>query len=512
MSFVIGIMVFVVSLILINQYLFGYWKRRNFAYAEPTFLIGNIAKLLSMEVTFNAFMADLYKKHKDKKYFGIYFSYRPTLVVNDPEIIQQIIIKELQSFHDRPMPINEENDPIAQNLFFLKGKKWRDLRVKLTPLFTSNKLKNMFPILNECGKVLHTFIDGNLRKGNKVLEFKDLLSRLTTNNIALVAFGVESDCINDRENYFRKIGTSIFTGSIKRAFLNFMSILLPNIMTKLKLKFATKELEDFFISLVTETIEYREKNNIVRNDFMQLMIQLKNQGFLTADKEGTKIEKGNEKITKLTLDDVVGQTFVFFAAGFETSSSTMTFTLYELCKNREIMRKVQEEIDSKMNGENEFTYEMINDMKYLDCCIDETLRKYPFVAIFRLTTKDFKIHGSDNIVEAGTPVHIPVLGIQRDPDIYENPLEYRPERFLYSPNGNGKVKGLFYLPFGDGPRSCIGARMGKLQVKLGLAVILSRYNLEFNDKSLYNGEIEFDPIPITLSMKKNLELLVTARN
>ncbi|KAG5682993.1 hypothetical protein PVAND_012305 [Polypedilum vanderplanki] len=511
MSFIIAITLLVSSLYLINQYFFNYWKKRNFAYAEPSFLIGNLGKMLSMKVSFNEFMADLYKKHKNKKYFGIYFSYRPALVVNDPEIIQQIIIKEFQSFHDRPMPINEENDPIAQNLFFLKGKKWRDLRVKLTPIFTSNKLKAMFPILNDCGNVLIAYIDENLRKRNNVLDFKDLLSRLTTNIISSVAFGVESDCINDRENYFRKIGTSIFTGSIKRAFLNFMTILLPNVMIKLKMKFATKELEDFFLSLVTETIEYREKNNIVRNDFMQLMIQLKNQGYVTADKDDTKVENENEQITKLTLDDIVAQTFVFFSAGFETSSSTMAFTLYELCKNQEILRKVQKEIDAKMNGEKELTYDMINDMKYLDCCIDETLRKYPLVPIFRVTTKDFKIPEYDDIVEAGTPIHIPILGLHRDPEIFENPLEYKPERFLDSPNGNGKAKGLFYFPFGDGPRSCIGARMGKLQAKLGLAVLLRQYNFEFNDKNLYNGEIEFDPKQLSMSMKKNLELKVSAR-
>jgi cytochrome P450 family 6 len=98
------------------------------------------------------------------------------------------------------------------------------------------------------------------------------------------------------------------------------------------------------------------------------------------------------------------------------------------------------------------TYESIAEMKYIDCCIDETLRKHPILPfLFRVSTQDFKIPNTDVTIEKGTNIFLPILGIQRDPNIYENPLEFKPERFLNSGNGNGNAKGLFYLPFGDGP-------------------------------------------------------------
>lgn len=92
-------------------------------------------------------------------------------------------------------------------------------------------------------------------------------------------------------------------------------------------------------------------------------------------------------------------------------------------------------------------------MKYLECCVDEALRKYPIVStLTRECNKDHKFSGTDYVVEKGTQIFIPVLGFHRDPEIYENPMEFRPERFLDSSTGHGKSSGAFYLPFGDGPR------------------------------------------------------------
>ena len=103
------------------------------------------------------------------------------------------------------------------------------------------------------------------------------------------------------------------------------------------------------------------------------------------------------------------------------------------------------------NGE--ITYDSLAQMKYVDCCIDEALRKYPIISfLFRCATQDYKIPITNEKKKKGKNVFLPILGIQRDPEIYENPLEFKPERFLDSSNGNGNSKGLFYLPFGDGPR------------------------------------------------------------
>lgn len=192
----------------------------------------------------------------------------------------------------------------------------------------------------------------------------------------------------------------------------------------------------------------------------------------------------------------------------------MNFCMYELSKNPDKQKKVHEEIDRVLQSGDidDLTYDVLGAMKYLDCCVDETLRKYPIVPILnRECTKDHTFAGTNMTIEKGTAITIPVLGFQRDPDIYDNPMAFLPERFLDSPNGNGNAKGLFYLPFGDGPRNCIGARMGKLQTKLGLATVLLKFKLELVDQSMIHTELAFDAAQFILTPKTSIMLRASPR-
>ena len=192
----------------------------------------------------------------------------------------------------------------------------------------------------------------------------------------------------------------------------------------------------------------------------------------------------------------------------------MSLCLFELARNPELQKKVQAEIDKvfQSNSKDEVTYEMYGALKYLECCIDETLRLYPNVpALFREAARDYKVPDTDITIPKGSPVFIPVMGLQRDPEIYENPLKFKPERFSNSSNGEGTSEGVFYMPFGDGPRNCIGMRMGKLSTKVGLVAMLSKYNLELVDKELIDKEIEFSPNQLVLTPKNLLKFKITPR-
>lgn len=311
----------------------------------------------------------------------------------------------------------------------------------------------MFPIIKSCGQTLEDYLVKNVEKGVDVFEFRDLMARFNTNIISSVAFGIENDCINEPDHIFRKMGAKVFEPSLTNGLRGMLAFLMPNLFHKLKLRAVDREVEDFIFSIVNQTVDYREKNNFSRNDFMQLLIQLKNQGYVSVDKdsEETKTENDVENHKKLDMNQLAANVFVFFVAGFETSSSTLSFCLFEIARNPEIQKKVQEEIDRvfKSAGADGVTYDMLSELKYLECCIDEALRKYPIVPVhFRTAARDYKLADSDLIVPKGTSVMIPVMGFQRDPEIYENPLQFKPERFLNSSNGSGTSKGLFYTPFG----------------------------------------------------------------
>jgi cytochrome P450 family 6 len=179
---VISLALFCISIYLINAHFFNYWKQRRIPQITPTFFMGNLMEFLSISI--GESFAKFYEKFKSQKFIGLYFCYRPVLLVNDPELIQHIMIKDFTSFHDRPMPINEEEDKISGNLFFLTGQKWRDLRVKLTPLFTSGKLKMMFPVIHDSGSGLVEHMEKRIKQNDNVFEIRDLFARFTTNIIS----------------------------------------------------------------------------------------------------------------------------------------------------------------------------------------------------------------------------------------------------------------------------------------------------------------------------------------
>jgi len=273
-----------------------------------------------------------------------------------------------------------------------------------------------------------------------------------------------------------------------------------------------KDVEQFMTSVVKQNLIYREKNNIVRKDFFQLLVQLRNTGNVQLDDQWETVITNDEKGKQLTLNEVTAQAFVFYAAGFETSSTTLSFCLYELSKNQEIQRKVQKEIDEILaKHDGKITYDSVSEMKYLESCIDETLRKYPPVPILnRECTIEYKIPDTDVVIEKGTQVFIPVLGIQHDEKYYPHPEEFIPERFNEENSAGKTFNDRPYLPFGEGPRICIGLRLGKMQTKVGLIVMLKKFSYRLSDEHI-NKDLKMSPLSVIMAPLGGINLKVESR-
>ncbi|KAJ4432911.1 hypothetical protein ANN_15168, partial [Periplaneta americana] len=226
-------------------------------------------------------------------------------------------------------------------------------------------------------------------------------------------------------------------------------------------------------------------------------------------------------ISALEGDDFVAPAFGFLMAGFETSSSTMCFALYELALQPNLQERLRTEILEVMEKyDNEVTYDGIQEMKYLDMVVsgkltylikraangyrlmllmlsdmDETLRKYPILPFLdRKNMKDYDLpHPSGKgtvTIPAGTGVYIPLLGTQYDPDIFPDPDRFDPERF--SEQNKNSFNSYAYLPFGEGPRFCIGKRFGLMQTKTGLIHLFSRYEV---------SPCKETPVPLVMNKK-----------
>lgn len=163
---------------------------------------------------------------------------------------------------------------MSQNLFNLESKRWRPLRIKLTPVFTSHKLKGMFLLIAKCSDNLVNNIE-KLVSRDEPIDCLDLMAKYTTDVIGHCVFGIEINAMSNENCEFRRIGKNLF----RHSFTSFLlvkirrfSLWLYNILGYI---IPQTETTKFFIRLVVDTINYREKNNIVRNDFIDILRELK---------------------------------------------------------------------------------------------------------------------------------------------------------------------------------------------------------------------------------------------
>ncbi|KAF2882935.1 hypothetical protein ILUMI_23240 [Ignelater luminosus] len=424
-------------------------------------------------------------KSKGLSYCGYYLFTKRVLIVLDLELAKSILTKDFSHFTDHVIYCNEENDPLTGHLFSLKGQRWKNLRMKLTPSFASGKIKMMFQSLVDCSHELVRYMDG-LSKSKEAMEVKEVVGRFTTDVIGTCAFGIECNSLKNPDSEFRKYGKKAL--AVNFMLKSLIAISVPQIFDVLKIPLTNPTVTKFFMGVVKETVEYREKNNIIRNDFMHSLIQLKNNVKLKDEESPGQLkseENGNEIGNTLTLEEITAQAFVFFLAGFETSATTLTFCFYELVTNPEIQEKLRLEIrDVLEKHDGKLTLNAIMEMTYMDWCVNETLRKYPPVPVLsRNCTQSYKIPNSDVVIDKDVEVFVPVLGIQHDPDYYPEPERFDPERF--SPENKTKRHAYSWLPFGEGPRGCIGMRFGLMQIKVALAVLVGNYKFFLNSKTRY---------------------------
>lgn len=267
------------------------------------------------------------------------------------------------------MYCDEDIDPLSANLLALPGDKWKNVRSKLSPTFTSGKLKAMFSTLVDSGSTLQKYLI-KIAESGFLLDVREISARYSTNVIASVAFGIEVDTITNPDNDFRKYGRRVFETDFWRGIRNIVGFIAPKLMIYLRIKAIDKGVDNFVRSMVKQNLEHREKNKVVRKDFFQLLIQLRNSGTVRLDDQWQTTIKGDESQKTLTEDQIAAHTFIFFLAGFETSSTALSFCLYELAKNLEIQRRVHAEIDQVLGHHyGRITYDSISEMKYLETCV-----------------------------------------------------------------------------------------------------------------------------------------------
>ncbi|CAF2836633.1 unnamed protein product [Rotaria sp. Silwood2] len=444
---------------------YEYFVRRNIPGPRPKFFFGHYLNMWSTP----SFNRQIQKwTHQYGRIYGIFQGIRPIYVVSDVDFLQEVFIKQFSVFHSRPNNIFirmiKSN---AASLFSAHGNQWRRQRHVINPTFTTVKLKMMTPLMNKCIASMMKKTDEN---NDKEFNIFALYKRLTMDVIWHCAFGIDTDLQNDIDNIYMKKSLACFARDPEKMFIVRLSNLMPFLIPLLiKIMNSSVTLINFLHALMPSRMHnfegppqlwiFKQIENVVKQrlasqnkriDLLQLMLDASTQ-------QEIKNDDNNELMSKnLHYKEVLMNATLVLNAGFETTSLNLAYSTYELAKHPNIQTKLQTEIDEYWKDEEEIDYDIINDMKYLDMFIREVLR------IHAVTHRVFS-----SIIQAD------VYSIHHNIDLWgpEDPNDFVPERHMT------KRHPLAYMPFGVGPRNCVGMKFALMELKIALANILHRYTI-----------------------------------
>lgn len=359
---------FAILLGCIGLYIFTYWWRRRVRIAPGlNFVFGHFGSCLVRRKSVAEVLWHIYKSSTDA-YIGIFGLFRPILFVRNTMIVNNILGRNFHYFTDRGVFCDPKTDSLSVNLFARSGTEWQRMREKLGPAFTTFKMRGMFDTILECG---HTLVENlaNRASDNYLIDIREIATRHTTDVIASVVFGYEINTLSMPQNSFRKYGRKIYCRNAWNSLRWLLRFIAPKWMRFIGMTLVDNCIKTFIQTAVAEKLQLRDVENVaVRKDLFQLLLQLRNSGTIqsnnTWDIDITAQKQMSEK-------EMEAEMYVFFAAGCETTATTISFCLYELAQNTEIQERVQEEIDrvlAKYDGD--INYDSVEEMIYLQRCID----------------------------------------------------------------------------------------------------------------------------------------------
>ncbi|KAL3185607.1 hypothetical protein MRX96_028875 [Rhipicephalus microplus] len=444
----------------------GLFRRHGIPGPEPEFFWGNYMQLKEDRIqVMERWIAEY------GKVFGYYSGEVPFIVVSEPDMVKECLVKEFPTFHDRP-PFVLCVEPFSSCMLQLTGSEWKRVRSVLNPTFSSVKMRQMAPIVHTCVDTMMEVLDERCGS-QQTVDMLKVAQGYSLDVITKCAFAWQVDC-QKNPNDPQLLGVrKIFEEAESAAVCN--AIRFPLLRVVLK---SLYRLSDYYKVIqhltnnLRQVIELRRREpKMSATDMLQLMLEAQ---------AGAEIFKNGPISRDVRLIEdrhVVGNAFIFLVAGFETTATSLGFLMYLLATHPDEQERLHEEIEAAFGTDGELVYEGVQQLKRLDMVIQEALRIYPPVVLFisRRCVKDTTIMG--HFFPAGVNIMIPTWHLHHDPTLWPEPFEFRPERF--DPEGNGGLSKdpASFLPFGLGPRVCIGKRFALLELKMAVCRVLREYRL-----------------------------------
>ncbi|KAJ4954939.1 hypothetical protein NE237_011722 [Protea cynaroides] len=398
-------------------------------------------------------------------FYSLPLGQKPGIVITSPEVAQEILKHKEASFSSRT--ITEAVRTITYDatscVFVPHSERWRLLRkIFNTELFSSRAIQLLQPARREQVHILLKSLYDSSKSKTMVNISESLLVATTNLTSTLVCSKSLFGNIEVRK-LLSGVFAEVFTPNLAD-FIPFMKVLdLQGI--KRRLTKVAKEMDRAFDELIDERLEEKKKgikiNENGRLDLLDVFLDY-------------KIEGNDKSFKQFSRVDIKGMFVDMFLAGSDTSASTVEWGMAEILKKPEVHKKILVELDQVV-GKNRFIEEDdLPKLIYFQAAVKEIFRLHPPVPLLlpRRSNEACEVYGYH--VPKHALVFVNIWGIARDPKVWPEPLEFKPERFLES---KIDIKGQDFelLPFGAGRRSCVGLPLGLRMVQLFLAALLHSF-------------------------------------
>lgn len=271
----------------------GKWRRLNVPHEPPVPLFGNTYRMtMGLEHQLETFDR-AYRLSPDARYCGLYQFRTPFLMVRDPELVTRVMVKDFGCFVNRGLDFDPAVNLLARSMFFAADQPWRTMRQKLSPGFTSGKLKGMHGQIKECSDRLMRRLGERSSDGGAaaVVDVKGVVSDFTNDVIGACAFGLQLNTVEDdgrsaqvfRDNVKKLFGSG---GGKLKFFVQTLIAVFPKLASLLRVQAFSVEATDFFHAMFSDVIRYRTENNVFRTDLTQTLMDARRDLVVDDDNDG----------------------------------------------------------------------------------------------------------------------------------------------------------------------------------------------------------------------------------
>ncbi|KAK3732566.1 hypothetical protein RRG08_009736 [Elysia crispata] len=417
-------------------------------------IVGNMLEALGTEAGDNTINWMTEYKSRIVRFYYFYGECRVLLA--DPDLVRHVLITNSRNYKRGSSSLLQSLVPGF--VILLDGEEHHAVRKLINPAFNPKYMSDFIPIFEETArKVIRLWENEIQRNGGSASEVpaQKHMTMLTLEAVCRCVFDYDINSVAEPDH----AGVQSFQRILASLQLK-LSSMLP-LQRWLPSKDNRQMWADltFYRSTIRDMITLKRlkmEEGVKSNDLLSRLLRAK-------DDEGR------------TLNDesLFGQIGGFLFAGFETTSMNLTWTLLLLAQHPDVQEKARQEILNVLCAPDQpITSEMLDQLIYLTSVIRESLRLYsPASTVFRRAAHADTLGGYH--IPAGTLVGISISALHRLPENYEDPLTFRPERFL-EPEDRWKYK---FLPFSTGPYMCVGHIFSLTEVKVTLALFLRHFQV-----------------------------------